>query len=447
MKRQARPLLSIGFLLATSQFASARLAEPSQQELVEQIRALQTKVQELETKQQAAKLSAQQVDATVQRVMEDANRRSQLLAEMPMSSSWNNGKLLFQSDDGNFVLHPSFQFQFRSVTAARYTSSDYNVEDGFELRRMKLGVDGNVFSPKTTFNFLWATNRKDGSVQLEEAWVRQALTAEWSILGGQFKTPFAHESIVSSKRVLAAERTLGTVFFTGGDNFVQGVSGIYSRDTWRAQAAFHDGARNNFNQGFRDFPTNNADWGAGGRVEFKIAGDWKAYDDFSALSAKKELLVIGGGVDYTEAGNTAFLLETIDAQYKNPNGLAVYGAFIGRFTRNGPVSPATPTAPENDLFDWSLVVQGSYLLKNNWEPFLRYDLLRFDEDGLATGSENIVHTITVGANYYFHGHDSKLTFDLLYLPNGSPIAEDGAGILVSDGDAEIIFRAQYQLLL
>ena len=73
-------------------------------------------------------------------------------------------------------------------------------------------------------------------------------------MGGQLKSPFAHESMVSSKRSLAADRTLGTDIFTGGDNFVQGVSAIYTQDAWRAQAAFHDGARNNFNQNFQDFP-------------------------------------------------------------------------------------------------------------------------------------------------------------------------------------------------
>ena len=92
-------------------------------------------------------------------------------------------------------------------------------------------------------------------------------------------------------------------------------------------------------------------------------------------------------------------------------------------------------------------MQASYLFHSNWEPFVRYDLLNFDADGLPAGSENEVHTFTAGVNYYMHGHDSKFTFDLMYLPNGSPVADDGAGILANDGDTEFVFRAQYQLLL
>lgn len=412
--------------------------------MAEQIRALQEQVRQLQAKQE--KLDSAAVDETVERVLRDADRRSKLIAD-DAHVSWANGKLVIQSANGDFSLHPWLQFQFRMATNARDSSDGYDVENGFEVRRMKFGLDGNAFSPKLTYAFIWASNRNGGNVQLEESWVRYALSQEWSVVGGQIKSPFAHESLVSSKRLLAADRSLGTDFFTGGDNFIQAVSAIYTRDAWRAQAAFHDGARNNFNQDFRDFPTNNADYGAAGRVEVKFAGDWKAYDDFSSLSAKKTLIVVGGGADYTEAGNTSYLLHTIDAQYKNDRGLAIYGAFIGRYTKNGPVSPTAPTGPVNDLYDFSLLAQCAYLFKNNWEPFVRYDLLNLDEAGLPPGSENIVHTFTAGVNYYMHGHESKFTLDFMYLPNGTPVADEGADVLISDGETEFVFRAQYQLLL
>jgi hypothetical protein len=93
-----------------------------------------------------------------------------------------------------------------------------------------------------------------------------------------------------------------------------------------------------------------------------------------------------------------------------------------------------------------VIVQAAYLLHNNWEPFVRYDAILFDEDGLPAGSEDTVHTFTAGANYYMRGHDSKLTLDVMFLPNGSPVSDSGSGILVSD-DSQFVIRAQYQLLL
>ncbi|MBC8108730.1 MAG: hypothetical protein H7Z14_19255 [Anaerolineae bacterium] len=423
----------------------AQSTQPSEQELSDQIRALETQVRQLQTTQQ--NLDSAAVDDTVERVLHDADRRSKLMAVNGAGINWSNGKLTIQSDTGDFLLHPWMQFQFRLAVNALDTSDDYSVENGFEVRRLKFGVDGNAFSPKLTYAFIWATSRNGGGVSLEEAWARYAITKEWSVLGGQFKGPFAHESIVSSKRLLAADRTIGDDYFTGGDDFVQGVAAIYSVDQWRALGSLHDGARNNFNQDFQDFPTNNATWGAAGRVEYKFMGDWKNYDDFTALSTKNDLLVVGAAADYTEAGDTTFLLHTIDAQYENGQGLGIYGAFIGRYTKNGPVSPTTPTGAVNDLYDFSFVAQCAYLFENNWEPFVRYDLLNLDQDGLAAGSENIVHTFTAGVNYYMQGHDSKFTLDFMYLPNGTPVSDEGADILTNNGNTEFVFRAQYQLLL
>jgi hypothetical protein len=427
----------------------AQTAEPTTRELLEQVRQLQSKVGKLEAQQQQSSAEHRAaVDETVERVLRDADRRSRLMQSEGFTAGYNNGKFIIQSADGNFLVHPWFQFQFRSTTNARdgADGDDWSTENGFEVRRMKIGFDGNVFSPKTTYLFLWATSRSTGNLSLEEAWVKHAISDEWAVQGGQFKDPFAHESLVSSKKQLAADRTLITDIFTGGDNFVQGVAAHYTQKAWRASAAFTDGARNNFNQNFQDFPTNNADWGAAGRVEIKFAGDWKAYDDFSAMGTKDDLFVLGAGVDYTEAGSTGLFLHTVDAQYENPNGLGAYAAFLGRYQKDGPVNAAATTA-DSDLYDWGLIVQASYLLQNNWEPFVRYDFLNLDEDNLPAGSEHEVHTFTAGVNYYMHGHESKFTFDLMYLPNGSPVADDGAGILANDGETEFVFRAQYQLLL
>ena len=134
---------------------------------------------------------------------------------------------------------------------------------------MKLGFDGNVFTPNLTYLFLWATDRNSGNLVLEEAWAKYAFRngafKNFFVKGGQFKDPFAHESLTSSKKLLAAERTLLNDIFTGGDNFVQGASMGWDDgpegSPFRAEVAFTDGA-NAVNQNFQDFPTTNADFGS-----------------------------------------------------------------------------------------------------------------------------------------------------------------------------------------
>jgi len=54
-----------------------------------------------------------------ERVLRDADRRSQLLQAEGFTAGYNNGKFIIQSADGNFLLHPWLQFQFRSTTNAR----------------------------------------------------------------------------------------------------------------------------------------------------------------------------------------------------------------------------------------------------------------------------------------------------------------------------------------
>lgn len=430
--------------------------EPTTAEMMQQIKALQQKVQDLEHKQDEAS-HARDIDEITTKVLADAQKRSQLLDMEGFTAGYSDGQFLLRSGDGNFSFHPWVQFAFRDETNLRQDTSDGSddLQNGFELRRVKLGFDGNLFSPGLLYNFIWATDRHNGGLVLEEAWAKYRLNDGFAIQGGQFKGPFSHEALMSSKKLMAAERSLINDQFTGGDNFLQGVAFIYNdqlkKGPLRATGAITDGIKNNANQNFQDFPTNNADFGLEGRVEYFAMGSAKDYDDFEAFNTKSDLLVFGGALDYTEAGNTNFFLQTADVQYENTHGLGLYGAYYGRYTQNAPVgvNPAPPAAApsEHDIYDWGFVAQAGYLIDRKWEPFVRYDFIDFDQDGLGAGVENQVHEITLGVNYFIYGHNAKFTLDGTWLPNGSPVADDGAGILANDGNSEFVLRAQFQLVI
>ncbi len=425
-------------------------AEPTTKDLMEQIQQLQSKVQELEKKQdQQPQISrSADQDRAIADVLKDAQQRSQWLQNDTMMSNYQSGKFTLRDETGNFLLHPWFQFQPRYVTNFRENApgGGDDTQGGFELRRMKFGFDGNAFTPNLTYLFNWATNRKTGNPDLEEAWVRYQLADEWAVQGGQIKDPLAHESMNSSKYFMAADRSYPVDLFTGGDNYVQGISLIYTAGPWHAYGAFTDGARNNFNQNFQDFPTNNANFGVAGRVEYKLMGDWGDYTKFNPIGLKRDLLVTGAGADYTQAGDTGFLLHTVDAQYMLTTGWSFYGAYLARAIQDGPVSSGAPAPAGFDGYDWSLEGQVGYLI-DKWEPFVRYTYTNFDSAEFPAGAENVVHEITVGVNYFWHGESAKFTLDLTYLPNGAPQTDDGSGILVNSGDNEVLMRMQFQLLL
>jgi hypothetical protein len=156
---------------------------------------------------------------------------------------------------------------------------------------------------------------------------------------------------------------------------------------------------------------------------------------------KKDLLAVGGGLDYTEAGHTGTLLHVADVQYGMPAGLGLYGAYLGRYTKANTVGSFT-----GDTYDWTVRGQASYVF-GQWEPFVQYEFVHFDPNGLSAGAENEVHIIRVGASYYLHGYNARFQADVSYLPNGAPLADDGSGILLDSGKNEVVLRAQFQLLL
>lgn len=444
--------LGVGGVLGMG-VSAASAAEPNQQELRDQIKSLQSKVERLESKDTAAASDSKQVDATVDSVLRDADRRSQLMDSEGFTGGYSNGKFLLQSSDGSFVLHPWIQFQFRDVLNHREDVQKFGpgptpgsvvpdgtkdqTDNGMEVRRAKFGFDGNLWGPDLTYLFQWATDRKTGTVSLEQAYARYKFANDWAVKAGQYKDPFTHEGLTSSKRLLAAERSLLEDTIGGGPNYLQGISLIWEPNmALRGEVAFTDGFAS-ANTNFQDFPTNGADFGVAGRLEYLAFGNWGEYDDFTAMRNQEDLLVLGAGFDYTEAGDQQTFSHTVDAQWEYGNW-GVYAAYIGRTIAN-------PSGGGSDAYDYGLQAQAGYMLDRHWEPFARWDYMHLDS--APSGLDHDVNELTVGANYYLKGHAAKFTVDATWLPNGSPVGDDGAGILANNGSNEYLIRAQFQLLL
>jgi hypothetical protein len=448
-------------------------AEPSVEELKEQLTKLQARIEQLETRQRqpAAAADGAAVDATVRQVLNDAYSRSQLLDAEGFTAGYSDGKFLIQSADGNFVFSPNIFLQFRGVADWRQGSKNGvaqsdDVQNGFELRRLKFAFEGNAFSRDLTYRFQWATNRKSGVPELDEAWVRYHFDGTpFSVRGGQLPSPWDHESLTSSKRLLAADRSLLHELISaggvGGDIYDQGVALEYDPGgPLRGAITLIDGfnSRNtNFQDGGGGAPAlglGSINWGVAGRVEYKLEGNWKQYEDFTALGNKTDLLVIGAGAEFDQGDNVDALFHTIDVQWEPQavKGLSLYAAYVGLARHFRTVS----TGVESNPYDWGFIAQAGYLLNNHWEIFARYDYTNLDPNapagsgtlGAAARVEDKIHEFTLGANYYLHGHAAKFTIDGTWLPNGSPVNADGAGILAQPNTKDqFLLRAQFQLLL
>lgn len=430
---------------------AAQAAEPTPEQLMQQIQELQNKVQQLETNQAAA-LSKETVDATVASVLRDAEQRSQMLQMEGFTAGWSRDKgFRIQDAQGNWVLHPFFQFQPRSVTNFRHSGPEFDtdgdfigydgeddMQHGLEIRRMKFGFDGNAFTPDLSYYFLWATDRDGGDVFLEQAWIRYFFNDDWAFRFGQIRNPVFHEQDTSSSMQLAADRSLTNVLITGSNEpFTQAFTLMYAPKEGPITAEFGIGdGYDTGNTTFEDSADGNC--GAFVRVNYFVNGPRAAYKDFTARGNKEDLLVFGGGVDWTSVDGANLYRYTVDAQWENTGGLSLYLAYIGLFADER-------GAGSDDSCDWGLIAQAGYMLNDAWEVFGRVGYSKFDNDDFL--GEDTWCELTAGVNWYVGGgHDCKVTIDATVLPNGAPGDFGSLGILDSD-DTEVIVRGQFQLLL
>jgi hypothetical protein len=482
-------ILSLAAALAVAQAGLARAqsetpaaAAAPQQDVSTEIKALRERLDQLE-KQQAEARRQQEIKDTTEKVSQDAARKSMLIDTSGFTAGYEDNRFVIRSADGNFALRPWLHLQFRNVTLWRqdFKAGDRDeIDNGFEMRRLKLGFDGNMFSPDLTYNINWATSRAPGTNNvtdasgtrigtvsnslggvpiLEEAWVRYHFAGTpWSIRGGQIKAPLLHDQIVSSRYQQSAERSLTADVFANGDAFTHGVTFIYDpKASFRFEGGITDGIRS-ANTNFLDNPQsgNGYDYGVAGRAEFKLMGRWEDYGQVGAVGIKQPLFVIGVGADYSERGDSNETVGVIDAQYADPGGLNLYAAAVDRYTHNNVGFPlptasgaafATPSpgVAGDDTNEYSLLLQGGYLIHQRWEPFGRYEYMHLA--GTPAGSENNIHVITAGVNYYWVGHRAKFTAEIQYLPNGLPFDDSGNALLTNNGNGELSAVLQFQLLL
>ena len=463
----------------------ALAAEPTQQQLVEQIQTLQQEVRELkQNQQQMATTNASSVNS----VLNDAELRSTPTLQASSSdfvAGYKGGKFLIQSADGKFSLNPNLQLQVRNVTNYRENASadgGERTENGFEIRRAKFAFAGNVFSKNLTYNFQFAANRAGGAALIEDAWLRYMLPAGGAGDGfgfrlGQFKDITFHEETNSSKRQLAVDRSLTNELLGGGQtDFIQGATVIYDKGgAFRAEFGVTDGFNSdnaNFQEGGGgsngqsaagyDIDVDNANWGFVGRAELVLLGKdssetpyrsaWKQYDDFTAMNSKENSLVLGAGGHFTNAGDINAIFHTVDVQFENNRGLSVYAGYYGLYRDFGSdfdTNPATAVTliEEGTYYDYGFVAQVGYMLTERLEPFARYSLTQLDDADASIPDQDSYSEITVGANYYLRGHAAKFTIDANYLPEGVPAAQSGIGYLGGVDEAQISVRAQFQLLI
>lgn len=448
-----------------------------QQQLLDRVNALETEVKQLRADaadRPKPKYDSRDVDRTIDAVIQDAGRHT--LRFPPSGSSGHDlGKGFYiKSDDGNFSIYPDLLFQFRGVANYREDAKhgdDGSTESGFEIRRAKFGFYGTAFSPDFSYRFLWQNVSSAGNIAVQYAYAQYIFAhdvllpgGELAVRGGQFKNIVFKEEFTPDRAQLMVERSVinGLVGGASIGSETQGVDVILTgkNNPLHVDVLLDDGIKTS-NTDFRDnqpVTVTNSDgttttsqvatnFGVAGRVDYKVFGDWGDTDDLTGVWGRADLLDIGGGVDFSEGDHNNALHYTVDVQYQLLHKLALFAAFYGDWYdfRNQPA-----TAPGSRT-DYGFEVEAGYFLTRSIQPIARYSLTRLD--GKFKGSStDTVHEITGGVNWFFgpdgrFGNRAKITFDVTYLPNGTPAFNGGDYLPTTDSHDEWVARGQFQLSL
>lgn len=389
---------------------------------------------------------ADSVRALVAEMIADAESRSSLLQSG--GTAGHDGNFFLSSADGNFTMKMSGQQQ------TRYTLN-FNDEDaprddeviGFSLPRTALRWEGQVFG-----DFGYAVqgyfSSAGGGFMLEDAYVHTEISDGIHMGWGQGRTDFLQEDSLWEKYSLAVDQSVVNAIFGQGRS--QGVVFWGEQEDWSWSAAFTDGWRS-ANTAFGASP---ADFALTGRFDYKVAGDWDQFSQFSSARGAEYAAKVGGALHWQDGPDTPASngVEqfgwTVDAMVEG-DGWNAFAMIVGVSTDDD------TTGLDTDDFAW--LVQGGMFVSDDWELFGRFDMVSPDSD--RAGDDDF-STFTVGANYYIHGQAAKFSIDLSWYlddsdandlvsgvdPNFGGATGGGLGLLPSAEEDQVAIRAQFQLL-
>ncbi len=414
------------------------------------INALEQQIAAIRSESAANWLSderAEQIRALVEDSVSDAGQRRSLLAEGG-NAGWGSHPFI-QNEDGSFSLNFSGQVQTRFVWNNRDDSGGDDSIAGFEIRRAKLGFGGNLFGKDFTYKVKGAFNRKTGAFEMEDAWGKYKLSDTMYVKFGQFKPGFLREELTSSSVQLAVDRSYITELST--QNFSQGVQIGFQQDNFRATASFDEGwgvdwDGDNSGNNNTNFSGAAVEWAATARVEVMLAGDnFKQFKDYQSWSDDEFGFLLGGAVHAqnsergTAAASDDSTMWTIDASAEF-GGAHLEGYLVGQHRDTG------TSSSEYDQFGF--VVSGGIFLKpDEFELFGRYEWFDFD-GAVSAGYEDEISLFTVGATWFWEGHNKKWTTDIVFA--GDPLPDGASGLgLEKDAvgqDGQYTIRSQVQFL-
>ncbi len=413
-------------------------------------------------------LEDDRVRAIVREVLADAASRTSL--SRPEGAVAGHDGVFFLSDrDGDARLELGGMLQSRYVGVLRDDgpidrNGDGDVDDpgersnegyegGFIDRRARIKLSGRVHG--LDFRVQSQFSSVTGALRLLDVGVKtpvpgiDGLALEW----GQFVAPFNREFAISPAKQLAVDRSIMNSVFSVARQ--QGVQAIWSGgETLRGKLMLSDGSRGQNTPITRDRASDvvlgsvgEGDAALTGRIDWRLAGDWARFADFSSAPGSEfgALVGVAGHAEFGTLSGTR--REYVDLRWTADLSLEgdawnAHAAIVHAYT------DVDGLGARNDL---GLLAQGGVILpETDWEIFMRWDAVLPDGD---RDIDEHMHAVTAGGNWFIVGHIVKFTIDAQVLLTEFAIGGDSIlrevppeGILATGEPGSVALRAQFQLV-
>jgi len=458
-------MTKVGFLAgaAATTLTGAALAgtsaDVSYEDLQQRLDAAEAKITELSASQNADWMTeqrAEQIRGLVQDVLADADTRASLQGS-GMSAGYDGG-FVINSNDGNWGLKVNGLMQNRWVLS--HTPEEVNPtgtdgvgntsHDGFETTRAALNFSGHV-GGKYTYNMRinwgqYANTTTPTNTELEWAYMGIPIADGWDLQLGRQKYDVMRSYIVNAEFQQAIDRGAYT-YYWGTSSTTNGIKLQYSgHEDFHANVMYSNAGTNNitpFNSagGSGAYSANSASWALSGRLEYKASGTWDQFSEMTSPQGTETGMLFGFGwaaMDTddnlsTRIPNAAGRLVAPESSTRwmltwdaaldfggwNLYGSVTYGDDHDQSLRD------IARANQRDLKNqWGWEIGGGWYLNEDIELFGRFNWLDTGMGDLPmpaaslgnTGGQNIKNTktFTVGANWYLHGQNAKLSLDWSY---------------------------------
>ncbi len=207
----------------------------AQQKTIEELKAMVEKLTQVSEQTTVSTDGVHYVPAVLQNdgtplPLEVSTSQSQVVPKkgadtVPISAGWNGDHFFIKSSDGQFQIMPYGYVQ----TDYRAFSGDGAPANGFTIRRARFGFQGNYGKH---YDFAVLVDATASTVELRDLYLNVRAVPEFQVQIGQFKEPFAQETLTAVTNIDFIERSLASALYPNATSAYRSPGVTIHGDVW-----------------------------------------------------------------------------------------------------------------------------------------------------------------------------------------------------------------------